>query len=100
MDWDFAKEVDELRDHVGFPLILSSAWRCPEHPTEKKKEKPGAHVTGRAVDIAVTGEQAIEVLRHALAMGFDRIGVQQKGSGRFIHLDKAIGFPSPAIWSY
>jgi len=33
--------------------------------------------------------------------GVKRIGVNQKGKGRFIHLDMAEeAFPSPAIWSY
>jgi hypothetical protein len=30
-------------------------------------------------------------------MGFKGIGVQQKGAGRFIHLDDR---EDPAIWSY
>ena len=101
MDWDFAREIDALRERVGFPLILSSAYRCSEHPIEaRKKGKPGSHNTGRAVDVAVTGERALKVIAAALDMGFQRVGVQQKGSGRFIHLDKAHGFPAPAIWSY
>ena len=100
LDWSFAAEIDELREKLGFPLILSSAYRCSEHPIEKRKEKPGSHNTGRAVDVAVTGEQALKVIAAALEMGFERVGVNQKGSGRFIHLDKAHGFPAPAIWSY
>ncbi len=100
IDMDFARTIDKLRDDVGFPLIISSGYRCAEHPIEARKEKPGAHTTGRAVDLAVTGEQALIVLKAALNMGFQRVGVQQKGSGRFIHLDQALGFPAPAIWSY
>lgn len=100
MDWAFANEIDALREKVGFPLILSSAYRCAEHPVEKRKDRPGSHATGRAVDIAATGDQALRVIAAALEMGFERVGVNQKGSGRFIHLDKAHGFPAPAIWSY
>jgi hypothetical protein len=32
--------------------------------------------------------------------GIQRIGVNQKGNGRFIHLDVCDDRPSPAIWSY
>jgi hypothetical protein len=39
----------------------------------------------------------VRFLRLALELGFTGIGVQQKGTGRFIHLDlRAV----PAIWSY
>jgi len=100
VDWEFASEIDELRKRVGFPLALSSAYRCADHPIEKRKKKPGSHSTGRAVAVAVTGAQALKVIETALDMGFQRVGVNQKGSGRFIHLDKAHGFPAPAIWSY
>ena len=100
IDYDFARTIDKLRHECQFPFLISSGYRCCDHPIEIRKEKPGAHTTGQAVDIAVTGEQAITVLREALNMGFSRIGVQQKGTGRFIHLDMAEGFPAPAIWSY
>ena len=96
----FAEKLDDIRDECGFPFLISSGYRCPEHPIEAKKEKPGAHSTGHAADIAVTGEQAIRVLEVAIKHGIKRIGVNQKGGGRFIHLDTAPDLPSPAIWSY
>ena len=100
VDWDFASEIDALRERVGFPLILSSAYRCAIIRLRSAKKSQAHTATGRAVDVAVTGEQALKVIDAALDMGFERVGVQQKGSGRFIHLDKAHGFPAPAIWSY
>jgi hypothetical protein len=42
-------------------------------------------------------------MRLALAKGFTGIGVQQKGGGRFIHLDNlpnGPGQPRPTVWSY
>lgn len=96
----FTEKLDTIREECGFPFLISSGYRCPEHPIEAKKEKPGAHSTGHAADIAVTGEQAIRVLEVAIKHGIKRIGVNQKGSGRFIHLDTAPELPAPAIWSY
>jgi hypothetical protein len=43
------------------------------------------------------------VLKLALEAGFTGIGVAQKGSGRFMHLDDLLndeGQPRPTIWSY
>ena len=70
VDWDFASEIDALRERVGFPLILSSAYRCADHPIEKRKDKPGSHATGRAVDVAATGEQALKVIDGGFRYGF------------------------------
>ena len=105
-DPEQAKLVDKLqvlRDDLGFPLVISSGYRCPEHPIEAKKSKPGTHALGLAVDIAVSHEKALQVLYKGIAHGFTGIGVNQKGGGRFIHLDIAEienYSPRPHIWSY
>ena len=96
----FAELMDKIREDCGFPILISSGYRCAEHPIEKAKLKQGAHTTGLASDLAVTGEQALKVVEIALKHGVRRIGVNQKGSSRFIHLDIADGFPQPTIWSY
>ncbi|MOA18896.1 hypothetical protein D3C78_1392400 [compost metagenome] len=69
---------------------------------EARKSQPGEHSTGKAVDVAIQGADALLLLRLALELGFTRIGIQQKGAGRFLHLGTSAGarFPSPAIWSY
>ena len=92
-----------LRDDLGFPLVISSGYICPEHPIEAKKSKPVTHAEGIAVDIAVSHEKALEVLYKGIAHGFKGIGVNQKGNGRFIHLDigeMEDGRPRPHLWSY
>ena len=98
---EFLKILNGIRAECNFPFIITSAYRCPEHPIEKDKLLPGAHSTGKAVDIAVSGEKALKVLEIALKYDIIRIGINQKGNKRFIHLDVADDeFPSPAIWSY
>lgn len=103
MNAEFMERLTSLRADWGKPMIVTSAYRCPQHPIESKKAKPGAHASGRAVDIAVQGEDAHKFLSVAFGHGFTGIGVQQKGGGRFIHLDdltKDEGWPRPTIWSY
>lgn len=97
--------LDSLRTICNCPLIITSGYRCPKHPAEAIKSLPGTHSGGVAVDISLSGENALTVLSAALAMGcFTGIGIQQKGTGRFIHLDIAqdheFGGPRPTIWSY
>ena len=100
----FWMTLDTLRDYCGFPLPVSSGYRCPEHPIEKaKKGGPGPHSTGMAADIAVSGAKAWKLLDQAFPLDFTGIGVSQRGVGRFIHLDMAPakeGRPRPHVWSY
>ena len=53
-----------------------------------------------AVDITIRGEDAYKLIQVALEHGVPRIGVNQKGSSRFIHLDGDTSKPSPVFWSY
>jgi len=99
-DDDFLELLDTLREECGFPFPVSSGYRCPLHPIEAAKRHPGAHTTGRAVDIAVSHGQAYKLLEVAIAHGVPRIGVQQNGDGRFIHLDWDVTRPYPRVWSY
>ena len=100
----FMNRVEMLRAHCGFPFKVTSAARCPEHNARVSKTgRTGPHTTGRAIDIAVRGEQALKVIEHALLLRFTGIGVQQKGLARFIHVDllpNGPGCPRPNIWSY
>ena len=100
MDMEFMQKVDELRHELGFPFIVNSAYRCPEHPIEFKKSSPGAHTTGKAVDIGVSRANAYKLIEVALAHGCPRIGVNQRGEGRFVHLDWDYDRPYPTVWSY
>ena len=98
-------KLQRLRTAYGRPLIVSSAYRCPAHNAAVSSTgAAGPHTTGRAVDLAVSHAAAFEVLRLAFLSGeFTGIGVQQKGGGRFVHLDdlpEAPGQPRPTVWSY
>lgn len=97
---EFMEKLQSLRMIYGKPMRITSGYRCPQHPIEAKKATPGAHASGCACDIGVEGREAYQVVRLAFKLGFTGIGVQQKGSGRFIHLDTMEGATRPALWSY
>ncbi len=103
MNDTFMQRLDQLREDMGFAFPVTSAYRCAEHPIEARKKAPGAHTTGRAVDIGVQGEKAYRLIEGAIELKFKGIGIKQKGQGRFIHLDDIPSSPSrprPWIWSY
>lgn len=101
---DLIDALQVVRTRCGFPLRVSSGYRCADHPAERRKERPGTHHEGVAADIAVSRGQAHRVLTEALGTGlFSGVGVSQKGDGRFIHLDMAEDSafrPRPTVWSY
>jgi zinc D-Ala-D-Ala carboxypeptidase len=92
------ERLQKARDIFG-PMRISSGYRCAKHPLEAKKARPGAHASGHAADVAVRGEEAHRLLKIALEVGFTGIGVQQKGEGRFIHLDDLDNDLRPTVWS-
>jgi uncharacterized protein YcbK (DUF882 family) len=103
MDEAFMIKVEALRHELGFPFVVTSAYRCKDHIIERKKKTPGAHASGHAIDIAVSGDKAHKLLDAALRVGMTGIGVNQKGNNRFIHLDDLEwdeSRPRPWVWSY
>tara|TARA_R110000787_G_scaffold283820_2_gene396941 strand:- start:968 stop:1339 length:372 start_codon:yes stop_codon:yes gene_type:complete len=99
----FMVKIEALREELGFPFVVTSGYRCANHPIEARKASPGAHTTGRALDLLVSGENAYRLLSGALRAGFTGIGVNQKGGSRFIHIDNiesAKERPRPWVWSY
>lgn len=96
----FMAKLQALRSRYGKAMRITSGFRCAQHPIEAKKAKPGSHASGCACDIAVEGQDAYRLLQLAFPLGFTGIGVQQKGTGRFIHLDTLNDPPRPNVWSY
>jgi len=103
IDGYFMAKIDNLREELGFPFPVTSGYRCPEHPIEARKKAPGAHTTGKAIDIGVSGNEAYMLIEAAIRDNFTGIGINQKGDSRFIHLDiipHSSSSPRPWIWSY
>ena len=100
MQANFMELLQALRSKYGKPMRITSGFRCAEHPIEAKKAQPGAHASGCACDVGVEGADAHRLLTLALQLGFSGIGVQQKGGGRFIHLDTLTSGVRPTVWSY
>lgn len=99
MSPEFMCRLQHLRQVYGKPMRITSGYRDRTHPIEAAKSAPGEHSTGHAADVAVQGADALRLVQLALGLGFTRIGVQQKGGGRFIHLGDSTDLPS-TIWSY
>ena len=97
--------LQQIRRTSG-PLIVTSGFRCELHPVETAKNQPGSHTFGKAVDLAVRGSKALEVLTLGIEYGMQGFGISQTGDSRFVHLDTMNSnddggrFPRPTIWIY
>ena len=89
-DEEFLADLIDIRECLGFGMIVSSGYRDKTHPIEAKKilqgKEPGSHCAGRAIDIKIRGNKAYDLLVECLARDF-RVGVSQHGKHRFIHID-------------
>lgn len=87
--------VDELRHQCGFPFVITSGYRSPQHPIEAKKDRPGTHAQGIAADIKVTNAaDRFSLVSKALDLGFTGIGVENG----FVHVDTRGS--TPVMWLY
>lgn len=89
------ENVQKIRELYGKPLTLTSAWRCKNHSSEKKKKVPGQHNRGTAVDIAISdGVMAYKLITLGLSLGATGFAL---GNG-FVHLDWRVD--TPVTWKY
>lgn len=100
---EFMDILQQIRTTYGKPMVVSSGYRDKTHPAESSKKAPGEHYYGCAVDIAVQGQDALDLIVVAYGYGIRRIGLKQHGSGRFVHIGMGdqlgLNFPS-TIWTY
>jgi len=95
MEQAFLDKLDALREHCGFPFVITSGYRSPDHPLEAVKEIPGTHAQGIAADIKITNSaHRYSIIKGALEHGFTGLGV----AGDFVHLDTRGS--APVIWTY
>lgn len=105
MDPEFLDRLESLRTVFDRPMVVTSAFRCPTHNAYVSESFTGPHTTGKAIDIAVAGQDAYDLLALAIHHNFPGIGLNQRGDydKRFIHLDildEDQGRPRPRVWTY
>ena len=86
-----------LRAKTG-PLKVNSAYRCPQHPAEARKSKPGFHARGLAADLVP--------MAMPLRAFYDVVRAEPRIKG--IGVDHAVGYvhvdvrqaAAPVLWIY
>lgn len=93
----FLERLDALREFVGIPLVLNSAYRSKSYEKAHGRTGNSAHTRGLAVDIRCNASATrYRLVAGALVCGFKRIGIGKS----YIHLDVDESLPQGVIWHY
>ena len=83
MDPIFLQKLDDLREKINSPMVITSSFRTEAYNKKIKGAKLSMHLYGRAVDISCQNSHyRALVLKEALNMGLS-VGV----GSNFLHLD-------------
>lgn len=66
--------LDRIREYLGFPLTVTSWYRCPELNTAVKGSKTSDHVNGWASDLVSSKHKAL-VLANLIANTCEDLGI-------------------------
>ena len=96
---ELIEKLQKLRDAVGFPIRLSSSYRCKKWNDHVGGHPRSSHMEGLAVDCLCEGERALKLIEAAIRLQFTGVGISQRKGQKFVHLDIK-PTPSKRIWSY
>jgi hypothetical protein len=78
-------KLQALRDKLGKPVLLTSAYRSPEHNRKVGGAKNSQHMLGIAFDVRMENQDPQEFEAAARAVGFTGFGYYPKQG--FMHID-------------
>lgn len=80
--------VQQIRDHFGKSITVTSGYRCPTHNKRIGGATGSRHSKGDAADIVVAGVAPREVAKYAESIGIKGIGLYETNAdGHFTHVD-------------
>lgn len=85
IDEKLVEYLQQIRDHFGKPLTITSAYRCPTY--NARPEVGGAsgsrHTKGQACDFCISGVAPLKIAQYAESIGIKGIGLYDS----FVHID-------------
>ncbi len=81
---EFIAFLEEVREHLGRPMIINSAYRCPRHDSSPAIGGKGNHPQGLAVDLRCGDMRyRLQLVSSLIACGCRRIEIAE----RYVHAD-------------
>ena len=88
IDINFVKILDEIRDHFGKPLIVTSGCRCKKHNNLVGGTKNSKHLSGKAADFVINGVSPADILNYTNMLV--KKGIINHTYGRTINMGNAV----------
>lgn len=79
------QKLDDMREEIGMPIIVTSGYRCPRHNYNVGGVSNSQHVKGNAADIYCRGLTVDRLAAYCVKHGFDGIG--RYYGMQFVHVD-------------
>jgi uncharacterized protein YcbK (DUF882 family) len=76
-------KLEELRERLKVPIIITSGYRCEKHNREVGGVKHSQHLYGNAVDIKVKGYTPEQVAKIVKEVGFSFVRIYKS----WVHVD-------------
>jgi uncharacterized protein YcbK (DUF882 family) len=87
----FYAKLDAAQDRLGFPMEVTSGYRCAAHNAAVSKKSTGRHVQGEAVDVLTrTAGERGAIIKACLEE--DIISFAITPHGRALHIDNGSAY--------
>ena len=83
VDEQLVAYLQQIREHFGKPVTVSSAYRCATHNKSVGGAAGSYHLYGQAADIIVKDTSPADVAKYAESIGVKGIGLYET----FVHID-------------
>ena len=88
VDEKLVEYLQNIRNHFGKPVNISSGYRCPTHNKNIGGATGSKHSKGQAADIYINGVAPAEIAKYAESIGILGIGLYETSAdGYFVHVD-------------
>lgn len=79
--------LQQIREHFGKPLYITSGYRCATHNKAVGGASGSRHTKGQAADFYIKGVAPAEIAKYAESIGVLGIGLYEDKDGNFVHID-------------
>lgn len=96
---DSLDKLQLIRDDFGKPMVVTSGFRCPNHPIEARKGKDALHrhCSGKSFDVRCrNSKDRYALVKLAMKYGAKGIGIR----GDIVHIDWFGGDEDKFLWLY
>ena len=86
-DTQLSAYLQQIREHFGRPVYITSGYRCPVHNAAIGGSVTSQHTLGQAADFYIQDFDAEQIAAYCQHIGILGIGCYDKSHGNYVHID-------------